>query len=121
VIFRGAVTVGDLPALFVLKTMLDRKLIETGLWSRLKLQISAGSGATMEVSHPAVIDWIKNIAATRPPDAELTWAREAALHHIDDILPDLQALTWERDPQAMVQSIDTISAGHVQDVARIYF
>jgi hypothetical protein len=75
----------------------------------------------LEVSHPAVLEWIKSIAATRPPDAELGWAREAALHHIDDVLPDLQALTWERDPQATVQGIETISAGHVQDVAKIYF
>ena len=34
---------------------------------------------------------------------------------------DLQALSWERDPQRMIQAPETVSASQVQDVARTYF
>jgi hypothetical protein len=43
------------------------------------------------------------------------------MHRFESVRPDLQALTWERDPQGTVQDLETITAMHVQDVARIYF
>jgi hypothetical protein len=51
----------------------------------------------------------------------MAWAREVAIHRLGTIQADLQALTWERDPQGVMQDLKTVSTGHVQDVARIYF
>jgi hypothetical protein len=101
--------------------MLDRKLIESGLWNDVKLQISAEAGSSMEVNHPVVREWITRIAAEGPSEADLAWAREAALHHFDDILPDLQAITWELVPQWILPDVETISANQIQTVARKYF
>ena len=47
--------------------------------------------------------------------------REVAIHRFDTVRPDLQALTWERDPQGTIQDIETIVPKFVQDVAQIYF
>jgi hypothetical protein len=117
----GEVTAGDLPALFLLKVLLDRSLIEYGLWHAVKLQINASTGAVPEMQHPAVREWISRIASEGPSEAELAWARETLRHHYDRILPDLQALTWERVPQWIIQDPDTISPRQVQDAARNYF
>jgi hypothetical protein len=68
-----------------------------------------------------IVGWIKQLGMEKPTDDEVAWAREVAIHRFGKIEADLQALTWERDPQASVQSLETVSAGHVSDVARIYF
>ena len=47
--------------------------------------------------------------------------REVAVHRFDTVRSDLQALTWERDPQGTIQDIETIVPKFVQDVAEIYF
>ena len=58
---------------------------------------------------------------TRRGFLALVERREVALHHLGAALADLQALTFERDPEGSVQDLQTITAKHVQDVARIYF
>jgi hypothetical protein len=123
---KGTVSSGDLPALFILKTILDLKLLESGWWHDAGLRVDAGEGSGLQIhipdeERPHVMDWIKDIAQTPLPDTYFAWAREVAIHHFDSALADLQALTWERDPQGTIQAFETVSAKHVQDVARIYF
>jgi hypothetical protein len=123
---KGNISTGDLPALLMLKTLLDRKLIEAGWWRDVQLKISASEGSTLIITadtdrRARILEWIKRWASERPSDAEMAWAHEVALHRFGTIQADLQALIWERDPQGVLQNLQTVSAGHVQDVARIYF
>lgn len=123
---KGNISTGDLPALLMLKTLLDRKLIEAGWWRDVELKISASDGSTLIIMADAdrrtrIIEWIKRWVSERPSDAEMAWAHEVALHRFGTIQADLQALIWEREPQGILQDLQTVSAGHVQDVARVYF
>jgi hypothetical protein len=123
---RGRVSSGDLPALFVLKTLVDLKIIEAGWWLEADLRISANIGSALQIqAAPArqaqILAWIKQIASEKPADDDFAWAREVAIHRFETVRADLQALVWERDTQGSVQDVETISATHVQDVARIYF
>ena len=123
---KGSVSTGDLPALVILKVMLDRKLIEAGWWRDVELRISASEGSDLQIRADAekrlvILRWIKQIGGEKPPDTEFAWAREVAIHRFETLRGDLQALTWERDPQGTIQDLETIGAGHVSDVARIYF
>jgi hypothetical protein len=123
---KGKVTAGDLPALFILKVLLDRKIIEAGWWNDVELRISASEGAALQIDadgerRASVIEWIKRIASDKPSDLEFAWAQEVAIHRFATIRADLQALTWERDPQGAIQNPGTIALGHILDVARIYF
>ena len=123
---KGNISSGDLPALVILKTLVDRKVIEAGWWNDVEVKISASEGSTLAISADAekrgrVVEWIKRLGMEKPTDAEMAWAREVAIHRFGQIEADLQALTWERDPQGNLQNLETVSAGHVSDVARIYF
>jgi hypothetical protein len=123
---RGKVSTGDLPALFVLKTMLDLKLIEAGWWNNVELRIDANEGSALQIRTDAgrqtqILTWIKQIASEKPADGYFAWAREVAMHRFDTARGHLQALIWERDPLGVIQDLEIISATHVQDVARIYF
>src|SRR5262249_29823209 len=115
---KGKVSSGDLPALFVLKTILDLKLLESGWWHDGGLGVDAGEGSDLQIhvpdeERPQIMDWIKVIAEKPLQDAYFAWAREVAIHHFDSALADLQALTWERDPQGTIQLLETVSARHV--------
>ncbi len=123
---RGNISTGDLPALVILKTLLDRKVIESGWWRDVELKINASEGSTLVIAADAerrarVVEWIKRWVSEKPSETDLAWAREVAIHRFGAIQADLQALIWERDPQGVIQDLQTVSAGHVQDVARIYF
>ena len=123
---KGKVSTGDLSALFVLKTILDLKLIESGWWREASLRIDGSEGSALQIRAPdekrtQILDWIKSIANAAPPDPYFAWIREVAIHRFDSIRSDLQALIWERDAQGTIQELETISAKHVQDIARIYF
>jgi hypothetical protein len=123
---KGTVSSGDLPALYVLKTMLDLKLLEAGWFSEASVAIDASEGSGLQIRasdrrRQQVIEWIKAIANAPIADDYFAWAREIAIHHYDSVRADLQALTWDRDRQGTVQPLETVSSRHVQDVARIYF
>ncbi len=123
---RGPVSSGDLGALFVLKTLLDLKIIQAGWWYEAELHINAGEGSALQIradsaKRAQILDWIQRIVSEKPSDSDFLFVREVALHRYDTIRPHLQALIWERDPQGIPEDIETISAAHVQDVARIYF
>jgi len=123
---RGKVSSGDLAALFILKTILDLKLFETGWQRDVSIRIDAGQGSDLQIQGPdekraQVLEWIKTVRAAPLPDAYFARAREVAIHRLDSVRPDLQALTWERDPMGTTQDLETISARLVQDVARLYF
>jgi hypothetical protein len=123
---RGKVSGGDLPALFLLKTILDLHVIQSGWWREVSLRIDADAGSDLQIhasdeKRVQVLNWIRSIAGATLPAAYFEWAREAAGHRFRDGIPDLQALTWERDPQGAVSNPDSVSAIHLQDVARIYF
>ena len=55
------------------------------------------------------------------PDADFNWAREAAINHINDVLPDVQILLWQRVHDYILPDLETITPSHVQDVAKLYF
>ena len=123
---RGKVTSIDLPALFILKTFLDLKVIQAGWAREVSLSIDADNGSSLEIraeeeQRNQVLEWVKALAAAPLPDAYFAWVREAAIHHADGARADLQALIWERDPQGTLQDLEAVSARHLQDVARIYF
>jgi hypothetical protein len=123
---KGKVSTGDLPVLFVLKTILDLKLIDSGWWREAELRIDATDGAGLQIAageekRAQILGWVKSIGMTSLSDKYFAWAREVAIHHFKTTMPDLQALTWERDPQGSVVDLSTISSGLLQDVARLYF
>jgi hypothetical protein len=123
---KGNVSSGDLPALFLLKTIIDMKVIESGWWRNVSLRIDASEGSALQIradddQREQILDWIRSLANSTLSEAYFAWAREVAIHRLDDVRANLQALTWEHDPQGKVQDLETISQKHVQDVARIYF
>src|SRR5262249_21366160 len=116
----------DLPALFVLRELLERKVIECG-WARsVELAIDASEGSGLQIradsaKRDEILQWIKRVASEPASEGDIALAREVAIHRFDTVRTDLQALTWERDPLGTLQDLETISVSHVQDVARIYF
>ena len=123
---KGKVSSGDLPAVYVLKTMLDLRVIQAGWWHEVELRIDASEGSALQIradeqKRQQIVQWIKDIAAHAPPDKDFAWMREVAIHRFDTVRPDIQALTWERDPQGTIQEIQTIVPRFVQDVAQVYF
>jgi hypothetical protein len=123
---KGKVSSGDLPALFILKTMLDLKLIDAGWWKEAKLRIDATEGSTLQITADSgkraqILDWIKMAGTTPPAEKYFSWAREVAVHRFRLAMPDMQALIWERDPQGTVPDLSSVNRDLIQDVARIYF
>ncbi|HLH30626.1 MAG TPA: hypothetical protein VKY31_05450, partial [Terriglobia bacterium] len=123
---KGKVSTGDFPAMFILKTLLDLKLIDAGWWRDAQLRIDATNGSDLQINandpqRAQIMEWIKSIGMNPPADNYFNWAREVAVHRFPLAMPDLQALTWERDPQGTMLDLSTISPQLVQDVARIYF
>ncbi len=123
---KGPVSSGDLPALFVLKTIIDLRVIQAGWWPAVELLIDANAGSALQIradeqKRQRILEWIKDIAAHAPSDEDFAWMREVAVHQFENVRPDLQALTWERDPQGTIQDIQTVVPKFVQDVAQIYF
>jgi hypothetical protein len=123
---KGPVSSGDLPAVYVLKTMLDLRMIQAGWWNDVELRIDATEGSTLQIrgdkeKRQRILEWIKDIATHVPPDKDFAWMREVAIHRFANFLPDIQALTWERDRQGTIQDIQTIVSRFVQDVAHVYF
>jgi len=123
---KGPVSSGDLPAVYVLKTMLELKAIEAGWWPEVELRIDASEGSALQIRADAgrrrqIVEWARNIGKQGPSDKDFAWMREVAVHRFDTVRPDLQALTWERDPQGTIQDIETILPKFVQDVAQVYF
>jgi hypothetical protein len=119
----GDVKATDLAALLVLKTLLDRKLIEGALWNDVQLDISPRGGSQLTIrAHDAdrarVLGWIKDIASNPPSDSDLAWAREVAVHRLDRTLPDIQSLIWQQDAAGVLPDLPTVSATHVQEVAQ---
>jgi hypothetical protein len=101
-------------------------VIEAGWWNDADVKISASDGSMLTISADAdkrarIVEWIKHLGTEKPGDTEMAWAREVAIHRFGLMQADLQALTWERDAQGTLQNLETVSAGHVSDVARIYF
>src|SRR5207249_2509198 len=68
---KGSVSSGDLPALFVLKSILDLKVLDAGWWREVELRIDASEGSTLQIRadderRAQVLEWIKAIASTPP-------------------------------------------------------
>src|SRR2546423_11805920 len=106
--------------------MLDRRIIQAGWWRDVELRIDAGEGSGLQIhadeeKRQRIVGWIKEIGSHALPDNDFAWMREVAVHRFGTVLPDIQALTWERDPQGTIQDIETIVPKFVQDVAQIYF
>ena len=123
---KGPVSSGDLPAVYVLKTILDLQVIQAGWWHEVELLIDANEGSALQIradeqKRLQILQWIKDIVSRPPPDKDFAWIREVAIHRFDRVRPDVQALTWERDRQGTIQDIGTIVPRFVQDVAQAYF
>lgn len=121
----GKITSADIPALLVLKMLLDRRLIESDLWNDIQLEIRAAEGPTLSIrgredSRRIVRDWIREIASRPLPEADLEWAREAAVHHLPGIRPQLQSLIWVLNSDGLIPDLHLIPSSQIQDVARIY-
>ena len=123
---QGNVANIDMPALVILKSILDRRLIESGWWHDAAVRIDATVGSTLSVDAPAqirtqIMTWIKTIAASPLADSDFLWAREAAANHFSDVLPDVQILLWQHVHDYILPDLQTISPTQVQDVAKLYF
>jgi hypothetical protein len=123
---KGKVATGDLPGLFILKTMLDLDVIDAAWWRDVQLRIDATEGSSLQImadddKRSQIREWIKSIGTTAPSAQYFAWVREVAIHRFPLAMADLQALTWERDPQGSVLDLSTVGSGLLQDVARIYF
>jgi hypothetical protein len=121
----GKIPGPHLPALLLLKMMLDRRLIEAGMWNDIQLDIRASEGSTLAIhgsdaDRARVLSWIQDIASGPVPEEDLDWAREAAIHHLADFLPDLQSLTWEWTPDGTIFDFHLIPAALIKDAARMY-
>jgi hypothetical protein len=119
----GNVKAADLAALLILKTLIDRKLIEGALWKDVQLDISAAGGSQLTIQandadRARVLGWIKDAASNPPADSELAWAREVAVHRLNRMLPDIQSLIWQQDAAGVIPDLPTVSATHVQEVAQ---
>jgi hypothetical protein len=121
----GKIPGPHLPALLILKMLLDRRLIEAGMWNDVRLEIRAAEGSTLtihgsEADRGRVMSWIREIASSPIPDEDVEWAREAASHHLADFLPDLQSLTWEWAPDGTIFDFHFIPTALIKDAARMY-
>jgi hypothetical protein len=121
----GKIPGPHLPALYILKMLLERRLIEAGMWNDVQLEIRATEGSTLTIhatdaDRARVRGWIEDIASRPIPDEELDWAREAAIHHLDEFLPDLQSLTWEWIPDGTIFDFRFVPAALIKDAARMY-
>jgi len=122
---EGKIPGPHLPSLLVLKMLLDRRLIEAGMWNDAHLEIQAAEGSTLtirgsEYSRRRVLGWIEEIATRPIPEADVEWAREAAIHHLAEFLPDLQSLIWQWTPDGIILDFHFIPTALIKDVARIY-
>jgi hypothetical protein len=121
----GKIPGPHLPSLLVLKMLLDRRLIEAGMWNDVQLDIRVSEGSTLtihgsEADRGRVLSWIEEIASRPIPDEDVEWAREAAIHHLEDFLPDLQSLVWEWTPGGIIFDFHFIPTALIRDAARIY-
>jgi len=66
------------------------------------------------------MDWIRQIASQSIPAEEMEWAREAAVHHMAAVRPDLQSLIWMWNNDGVLADLHSIPASQVQEVAGIY-
>jgi hypothetical protein len=123
-VIEGKIPGPHLPSLYVLKMLLDRRLIEEGMWSDVRLEIRAVKGSTLsiegsEADRRRVLSWIEEIAMHPIPQEDADWAREAAIHHASDFLPDLQSLVWEWSPEGTIFDFHLIPTALIQDAARM--
>jgi hypothetical protein len=124
-VIDGKIPGPHLPSLFVLKMLLDRRLIEAGMWSDVRLEIRAVKGSTLTIAasdadRRRVLTWIEEIAMHPIPKEDADWAREAAIHHVSEFLPDLQSLVWEWTPDGTIFDFHLVPTALIQDVARMY-
>ncbi len=122
----GRVATGDLPALLVLKTWLDAKIVEAGWWGQVDLRIEGIQGSRLIIDADAEQDavvqaWIQEVEEMGLEDGEFLRVRSAALGYFNRIRPDLQILLWQRNPQGTIRPPTTVNQTRLRAVARIYF
>ena len=122
----GRVATGDLPALVVLKTWLDAKLIEAGWWGQVESRIRGIEGSRLVIEGDAqqyavVQAWIQELEELGLEDGEFLRVRSAAQGYFNRIRRDLQILLWQRDPRGTIRLPATVNPTRLRDVARIYF
>ena len=121
----GKIPGPHLPALFVMKMLLDRRVIEAGMWNDIQLEIRASEGSTLTIhgsdtDRARVLSWIEDIASRPIAEEDLEWARDAANHHLADFLPDLQSMIWEWTPDDTIFDFHFIPTALIKDAARMY-
>src|SRR5262249_27925706 len=78
---KGNVSSGDLPALFLLKTIVDLKVIQSGWWRDVSLRIDASEGSALQIrgtddQREQILDWIRSLANSTLSDTYFAWVRE---------------------------------------------
>ena len=124
VLIHGKVTSAYTSALLAVKMILDRRLIESGLWDDVRLNIRAVDGAFISIhgtdsNRMLVTKWLDEIAAHPLTDSDLNWAREAAVHHLQEFQMDLQSLAWEWNSIGVLTDIHLVSPLEIQDAAKL--
>jgi hypothetical protein len=113
----------DLAAVLILKTILELKLIEDGGWTKAEISIAASGDSPLQIRaddarRAQILEWINAIAAGSISVNYFSWVREVAFHRIEFSLPEIQAITWERDPQAAIPDPILSTRDQLQAVAR---
>jgi hypothetical protein len=95
------------------------------LWNDVQVEIRASEGSTLnlkgnDADRSIVLKWIREIAERLPPGEDIQWAREAAIHHLQEFRPQLQSLIWEWNPDGVLSDIHSVPDAQIQEVARLY-
>lgn len=125
----GAVATADLPALVILKTWLDRKVIEAGWSGLVSVRIAGTEGSRIvivadPVRKARVESWLASGASYFDSEAgalEFQQLGPASSAYYDRIRADLAILLSQRAPFGQILPPDAVSLGAFRNMLRIYF
>jgi hypothetical protein len=114
---QGPPATQNLPAALVFKALLDRRLIETGLWSRGSISLRPAEKQGFVIDGSAMVqaqirEWLIDIGNVSPAERDVEWARETAVHRLE-AAPD-------ESPGVLASQLQSVAPEHLQDVARIH-
>jgi hypothetical protein len=125
----GTVATADLPALIILKTWLEGRIIEAGWSDRVEIRIAGTEGSDLSIrTDPGreieIRAWLRGTAGRVDSDRareEFLQFRAAAGPAFDLLRRDLQILLWQRAPEGRILPPDTVSYESFRSVLDIYF
>lgn len=113
----------DVPALFLLQILLERRAIEAGWSDDVKFRLYAVDGSRLQiVTDPArkakVVEWARAIGAEGARREELEWIRTSAAWRMRRLGSDLRILLWQRGVDDGPQDLSGVSLERIQQAAR---